>query len=680
MAKPQLPIIASVEPMLTRLRTPLLLLLFSVLAYGLLIPWLGLYWDDWALAWFSHEYSPLFFLGYAPYRPVSGWLYFLSFSLLGESILAWQAYAVFWHWAMAAAFWWLLRLLWPLANRTALVAALVFLLYPGFSQSPISVTYSLYFLYYTLLLISFCLMLLAQGTEKQGRSVLTFGSLVLSAAVLFSTEYFYGLELLRPLLIWIAPGRGAAGSFRRHWRPLLRTWAPYLALTIAAFGWRFVQANEPGALYQTSLLTRLISTPLQTLPTFALTALGDLAEASLVAWARLVSVWPQLQFGSLAMMAYVSLVVLSATAVALLLWPRPGQAVAKQTHLRNAFLLALFALFLGGISFWVAELPLRLRFPWDRFTLPLSFGVALLVAVVWHAIRIPALAKTTIIALVVGLMVGYHFINANSYREEWERQRTLLQQMQWRIPAMQPATALLTVELPLEHYTDNSLTAPLNWIYAAGDTSAVLPHYLAYLDLREDAELFGAGSGVIQKGYRFSRFTGNGEDVLLFYFAPPACLRILDPLLDAQFPRLPQLLRQQVARSNLDRILPNSLPGGTPIPYWSVATEESWCYYYERADLARQQGDWEQVVALGDVAFALEDSPNHPAERIPFIQAYAMVGRWDRSLELTEEALDINPLMQPMLCLAWDQIASQAPLPESQIALEQAQSLLNCSK
>src|SRR3989337_383606 len=90
-----------------RFRFPLMSLAFCVLAYGLLIPWLGLYWDDWALTWFSHEYSPEFFFNYAPYRPASGWLYYFSFSLLGESVFAWQVYAVFWHWASVLAFGWL---------------------------------------------------------------------------------------------------------------------------------------------------------------------------------------------------------------------------------------------------------------------------------------------------------------------------------------------------------------------------------------------------------------------------------------------------------------------------------------------------------------------------------------------------------------------------------------------
>lgn len=661
--------------MLSRFRFPLILLLFSILAYGVLIPWLGLYWDDWALTWFSHEYSPSFFLTYAPYRPVSGWLYYLSFSLLGESTLAWQIFAVLWHWAMAVAFWWLFRLLWPQARRAAAVGALVLLLYPGFSQNSISVTYGLYFLYFTLLLVSFCLMVLARKNKKR-RLAFTLSSLALSAAVLFSTEYFYGLEFLRPLLIWIAY-ENPPGSFRQRWHSVARAWAPYVLLAVAAFGWRFLQSNEPGTLYQTSLLTSLVSTPLQTIPAFVLTALGDLAEATLIAWTRLFSVWDQLQIGSLAMLAYVGLVAFSAAAF--LFWSRGNNDRNGQTYMPHALLLAIAALFLGGISFWIAELPLRLRFPWDRFTLPLSFGVALLAAVAWRSLRISAVVKTAFISLVVGLMVGYHFINANSYREEWDRQRTLLQQMQWRIPALRPATALLTVELPLEHYTDNSLTAPLNWIYASGDTSVVLPYYMAYLDLREDAELFGAGSGVIQKGYRFSRFIGDSEDVLLFYYAPPACLRVLDPVLDALFPRLPELLDQQVTRSSLNRILPDSAPGGSPIPYWSIAPDESWCYNYERADLARQLGDWEQVVALGDKAFSLDDSPNHPAERIPFIQGYAIMGRTDRALELTEEALEINPLMQPMLCLTWDQIISELQhSPEAQAAFDRVQSFLRC--
>lgn len=51
-----------------------------------------------------------------------------------------------------------------------------------------------------------------------------------------------------------------------------------------------------------------------------------------------------------------------------------------------------------------------------------------------------------------------------------------------------------------------------------------------------------------------------------------------------------------------------------------------WCYYYQRADLARQIGDWEQVSALEAEATRLGFSPSDPLEWIPFLQAQAVLG------------------------------------------------------
>src|SRR5690606_22671902 len=82
-----------------------------------------------------------------------------------------------------------------------------------------------------------------------------------------------------------------------------------------------------------------------------------------------------------------------------------------------------------------------------------------------------------------------------------------------------------------------------------------------------------------------------------------------------------------------------------------------WCYYFQKADLARQQGDWHHIVELGDIALELDDHPNHPAERLPFIEAYARVGRGDDALHLTRVSLKVTPLMQPMLCDLWLRMA-----------------------
>jgi hypothetical protein len=75
-----------------------------------------------------------------------------------------------------------------------------------------------------------------------------------------------------------------------------------------------------------------------------------------------------------------------------------------------------------------------------------------------------------------------------------------------------------------------------------------------------------------------------------------------------------------------------------------------------KADLARQIGDWETIVVLGDEAFDRGDRPNDPSERIPFIEGYAHTGNWQRAIELTKEAQEITPLFAPNLCRVWQRI------------------------
>ena len=167
----------------------------------------------------------------------------------------------------------------------------------------------------------------------------------------------------------------------------------------------------------------------------------------------------------------------------------------------------------------------------------------------------------------------------------------------------------------------------------------------------------------------------------LFFYAPPACLRILDPELDAWRPGLPEILMDQAARSNLGRISAEPSPQlMANFPYWEAAPDNSWCSYFEKADLARQLGDWEQVARLGDIAFSLDDAPNHPAERTPFIEGYAHTGDWERALQLTARSQEVNPGMQPMLCALWRRIGDQTqPSRERQSALGAVQNMLACT-
>lgn len=659
-------------------RIPLAIAGLCVLAFGPMLPWLGFYWDDWPLVWFYHRFGAASYLDFAAYRPVSGWLYTLAFSLLGESPLAWHLYALLWRALSALAFYWLLRLLWPRARRTTAAATLAFALYPGFSQQSIAVTYSQYFLYYTLFLASLGLMLQALRSGPR-RGLYTVGALFLAAGTMLSTEYFYGLELLRPLLIWMALREAGLAAGKRR-RRALKAWLPYALLLLLTYDWRYWAAQQPGSLYEAGLLDALIQNPLAALGGLLATMLGDWLEAAVLAWGRVAAEWSQLQAGSRVALAYFPVALAAAGLAAWALWPR-DEAEGGPLVWREPLGLGAAAMLVGGLSFWVAELPLRLDFPFDRFTLPMSFGASLLLGGAWAALLILDKVKVGALALLLGLAAGFHFLTANAYRVEWEAQRVFFQQLAWRAPSLAENTALVTSPITaLPHYTDNSLTAPLNWMYSDAEVIETLPYGFFYAGLRGGSGLARLPEGgSIEQGYRYVSYTGDAGDVVVLFYAPPACLRALEQTVDGAFPRLPADIADLVHLSHPDLLLAEAGPGSAEFPYWDAAPQESWCYYFEKADLSRQIGDWTGVAAYGDVAFALDDSPNHASERTPFIEGYAHVGDWTRAVELSAEMVAINPLTRPMLCRLWARIEREAGAStEKNAALERVVEIAQC--
>ncbi|MCJ7622107.1 MAG: hypothetical protein MUO76_01295 [Anaerolineaceae bacterium] len=185
-----------------------------------------------------------------------------------------------------------------------------------------------------------------------------------------------------------------------------------------------------------------------------------------------------------------------------------------------------------------------------------------------------------------------------------------------------------------------------------------MPYYMYYPSMRLGSSLpYLEEEKTITHDYLAATFTGSTSQVLAVYFEPPACFRVLDPYLDQLNIMLPEDMRYAAEHSATAQILSGDEfePVRLETDIFGPETVHGWCYYFEKGDLARQQGDWEQVASIADEAFALNDYPNDPSERIPFIEGYAHVGRWSRAVELSRDAY-LTDLLQPVLCRMWERI------------------------
>jgi len=663
---------------------PIALLLVCVISYGLLIQRLGFYWDDWPINWIAARLGPD---GLARYfstnRPFWGMIYQLTTPLLGSVPWHWQVFGIFWRWLAAVALWGLLRLTWPRHPQAAAWAGLLFVVYPGFGQQFISLVYGHFFIILTAFLASLVCTLLALRRPK-AFWLFTILGLLLSAVNLLTMEYFFLLELVRPAFIWIVLAESLPDLRQRLKRTLL-FWLPYLLLFVGLALWRAFFFRFQTQNYRPKLLEQLKTQPIQAVLGLLGTILTDLWVTTFGAWGKAFQLPDPAVLGRLTTLAYAFIVLATAAALVIYLFKsRSGEgfAAARPRPWALPCLLAgLLGMLVAGWPFWLTQIPVGLTFPTDRFTLAFLLGATLFMTGLLGLLPLPGWSKIVLVSVMVGFAVGSQFQTANAFRRDWGVQKALFWQLSWRMPQLKPGTTLLFNDLPVRFFSDNSLTAPLNWIYgpAGSAGSGLQMDYMLYFpSLR-----LGSGLPSLQPGqaltqdYLAATFKGNTSQMVALFYDPPACARVLDPDLDPENLMIPVLMRQVARVSTTAPIIPAGPDQAVkldPAIFGPdlTAIQRGWCYYFEKADLARQQGDWRQVAALGDQAFAQNDYPNDPSERLVFIEGYAHTGNWQRARQLSQETRQVTSAMKPVLCRLWQRIAESTPSTSDKDATLQA--------
>ncbi|NWG05852.1 MAG: hypothetical protein HXY35_04090 [Chloroflexi bacterium] len=650
-----------------RIHPSLILLVTAVLAYGILIPQLGFYWDDLPMSWIRYELGAEAMTQYfSNNRPAWGWLYQMTTLIFPQVPIYWQVFALLWRWFGAVVVWAIIRELWKDKSDFALSLSLLFLLYPGFNQQWVAYLYSHFFIVLFFFLLSIYLML-------RRRTVV---ALIFSALNLWMMEYFFVLELARVGFIWTFL-RDSYPDPKERLRSTFKLWTPYLALFALAVLFRLFIFNNQ--VYGFSLVSQLKTDPFTTLLSLLQSILASLWTVTFAAWSQVFTGLDPSTHGIRTVALYVA-VILTVFAIMVVYFFKSSREEKTNRYAWYAIGLGLFLLPFAGVPFWATGLNISLAHPASRFTLPFMLGVSLILAGLLALIPRERW-RYALLAVLIGLASGRQFLWSTDYLRDWQSQKNLFWQMTWRAPGLKPGTLVLMNE-ELSFYADNSISAPLNWIYAPDNRSDKIDYVLFYPTNRINSSLPALKPDIpIRYDYLAGTFEGNTSQTLAFYYDPPACLRLLDPVLDVEnrFLSADSLMRDAAALSNADRILA-AQKAVIPAIY-GPEPGHGWCYYFEKAELARQLGDWETVTRLGDEAFALSDYPNNPLERFVFIEGYAHAGRWERAVELSKVSYRVSKeVVGPLLCRLWERIETEtAGGVERNEALGQIHNLFACA-
>lgn len=630
---------------------PMALFLMAFVTYGYELTSLGYYWSDWEVVFFTKLAPSLQFGFYTGDRPFP-WTYQLIYFFVGSHPIGWHIVTLLLRSAGTLFFVYALILFWPEYKTQIFWLGALLLVYPGFVQQVQSAAFSRHIMALLLFTLSLYLMALAFTRPKLARLFFPL-SWIATFMHLFTIEYFSGIEFMRPVLIWVLVASGNKKDLH-----LLRKVAlyslPYL-LIIAFFLWaRFVYYPN---VFQTGLgnFEKIGSTMGEFPGSFIGTLLDffnrgalDLLYSTLQVWIDSIIGFEGFTFQR--RIAWFAFGLGGLFAIAFSFFYNTNQ---EETSNRSSPILMIF---IGLLLFVTSALPIWVMGKqigaggWNvRFTLAPMFGATLMVVGLVLLLVRPA-GQKWLFGFLLMFSVATQIWVVNLYRRDWMTQPDYYWQLYWRMPALQSNTAILSFEYPSGLIThDLDATWAVNVLYHFQIQDGSMP----YMFLTPEKEIYFQRNVAIRERVRNMEFNGNTSDtVAVLHQTETSCLRVLDAIYMYD-PLLHEGHDKLIPLSNLSRIIPDPALVSPDPDIFGPEPAHTWCYFFEKADLARQTENWNEVLDLYEQAQQLGFTPGYGAEYLPFIEAYAQKGDWQKAYDLTITARALTPNHYSLLCSNW---------------------------
>jgi hypothetical protein len=660
----------------TKWFSPLFIFFFTLICFGIYIPRLGLFGDDWIYLYSYHVAGSSGYPAFVSFdRPYSAWIYQLTSSLFAERVWMYHTYLFLLRWFSGVLCWLILDKIWPKQKRQTLAIATLFSIFPAFLQQAISLEFILHFTILDLVLLSIYLMILAIEQPKYKYWYLV--PAVLLTASHFSIEYFVGLEIVRPVLIYVFLHREIKKHQTLKLLDVFKTWLPYLVMDLAFAIWRVFIFKFPS--YEPHFVEKFSENPASALSGLAARIWSDIQIVFVKSWTQIFT--PPAEKVSKVFWLLV-LAALAASVIVFYLLKRSKEEKHPLKLKWNqwpvvAILCGLFLFVISGWPFWITEVPLELSFPWDRTILSFMLASAFVLVGVVDLLFRPKF-QALVLAVVIAFSVAFHYFNARVYEKEHAAIQNYFWQLSWRIPELKTGTILLTQDLPLWRESDNDLVGTLNWMFAPQSRSNKVPYFLFDFTSRDQSILPVIEPDIpVVDGTRSLLFDGNTSDILSAYWNGSDCVWLLLNG-EVQPSGMPDPLKQYTVLSEEDQILTNSNTERAAPDVLAEEPAHQWCYYYQKAALANQMEDWQEVIRQADEAESNGYDANNAYEYFPFLEAYLMNGSFESAFELSEK-IQNRAGYTTVICDLWNKAFLESESQVSESFEQDVQTTFKCN-
>ena len=623
----------------------------SALTYLPLIGQLGLYHEAWYIIWAgrTQDLSTLISM-FSIDRPMIGYIYMRTYLLLGDNPLAWQVFAYLLRMAGAIGFFLLLRQIWPRKQLFTTTAAILFVVYPGFLQWPNAVVYSLLFLSYAFAIYSILFTVMGiRATNKYAAIFTVCLAILFQVGYLFIDEYILGLEGLRLILICSLIFLSPQLSQKAKLTKAFLRWAPHLTILGIFLFWRiFIFKSTRPTTDVLRLLGLYSSMPFSMIQKAVADTFRGFLDAVIFAWTTPFSQLISITRNRDLLVGVVLAILASAVFWMYFHWTRTKESnkniVEETGAFRRIIWIGLVTVFCAILPVTISNRSIAISIGGtdDRYTLHTTIGIVLLIVGSIFLLN----RNRGRLWLPMGLLflsVLTQYSNAVYFRNAWETQQQLWWQLAWRAPQFEEGTVLM-VNLPSDVYSyaeDYEIWAPANIIYTS------IPN-----TLRIYSQVLYPGSAIqVMRGaeehenIRTIEYDRDYNRALIVSMpSVSSCVHVIDgerPILSLNEPPIVDWVAPY---SHIQQIDTGATPPHPPEIIFGKEPPHTWCHYFQKMSLARQQGNWAQVVALGEEAINAGFKPLDRSEWMPLIEAYAYKGNFEMAENIIVKLYEISNL------------------------------------
>ena len=629
----------------------LLLWITSSVAYLPLVGKLGYYYDDWYLMYSAGAYGPgVFWDIFSIDRPLRALVMIPAYLLFGGSPLYYNLSAYFFRVVGALALLWSLNMLWPGKRSVTTLMSLLFLIYPGFLSQPNAIDYQSHIVSFAAALVSVGLTLKAILSENHIAKVLCHAtSILLGWFYLSQIEWYISIEFFRWACIFMLSSRQGGTLFQKGVQALRWGYPSILVPTIFLVWRLFFFTSERGATDVGIQSEQIRLYPIQTIYHWGIQVLQDLFDVMLSAWVIPLS---QLtgyiqRWGGVLAVITVGLILF----VFHKLKDGDSQDESSQFDMhREALLLGLLTATAGLIP--IAMVNREVLFPYfSRYSWISSIGVTIFVATALNSVN-GRLLRNGILAGLCFISILTHHANAVKSVQETTLTRNFWWQVSWRVPGMEKGTTLIANNPGVALEEDYFVWGPANLIYypEKQNNENIQPGLYASI-LNRDAIIKVLTRERQKYNNRRNIITYPNYRNLLILTQPTSnsCVHVIDGSQPEYSRNERDSIRVVGPYSEIEHVLTEEMPHMPPMVVFGPEPPHGWCYYYEKADLARQRGDWDEVLNLGTQALNKGFAPQDDIEWIPFLQAYAVGGDTDQLMEMAS-FIAVDPYISLQVC------------------------------